>query len=412
MEACSSVLIARGSPIKNLKEAAATYRALLDFHALFGNDHPVELEVGCGNGGFIFEQAKRHPMCNFIAVELCSNVILTAMERILREGVPNVRFLNIPAEILPCFLPEGSISALYLNFSTPLPGSTHARQRLTSPRFLDIYSRLLCDGGKIYQKTDCGWFFDESLENYAACGFRVEEVTRDLHHSAYAQENIVTEYEATFLAQGKPIYRCVAVKLPSVQGNGGPVAKKRCSFSFGAKEDKVSEKMLRYHDTRWCKPEHRDGELFAMLVLEGMQAGVSWNLILEKEENFRRAFDGFDPATVAAYGEEKIEALMQEKGIIRNRKKIEAAIGNARAFCKIQEEFGSFDAFIWSFTEGKTVDHHLADIREMPAKDALSERVSAVLRARGFKFVGPTIVYSYLQGIGVINDHWKQCDFR
>ena len=187
--------------------------------------------------------------------------------------------------------------------------------------------------------------------------------------------------------------------------------KRRCDFSLGA-EGRVSEKALLYHDTRWCKPEHRDGELFAMLILEGMQAGVSWNLILEKEENFRRAFDGFDPEIVAGYGEEKIAELMQDAGIIRNRRKIEAAIANARAFLKVQEEFGSFDAFIWSFTEGKVVDHHLSDIKAMPAKDVLSEQVSAALKRRGFKFAGPTIVYSYLQGIGVINDHWEHCEFR
>ena len=149
-----------------------------------------------------------------------------------------------------------------------------------------------------------------------------------------------------------------------------------------------------------------------MLVLEGMQAGVSWNLILDKEENFRKAFDGFDPQSVANYGEEKIEALMQDQGIIRNCSKINAVITNARAFLKVQEEFGSFDAFIWSFTDGKVVDHHLSDVKDMPAKDALSEKVSAELKRRGFKFVGPTIVYSYLQGIGVINDHWEHCDFR
>ncbi len=186
--------------------------------------------------------------------------------------------------------------------------------------------------------------------------------------------------------------------------------KQRCNFSLGGA--RISEKALLYHDTRWCKPEHREGELFAMLVLEGMQAGVSWNLILEKEENFRRAFDGFDPAIVANYGEEKIAALMQDAGIIRNRNKIAAAIANARAFLKVQAEFGSFDKFIWSFTEGKTVDHHLADVADMPAKDELSERVSAELKKRGFKFVGPTIIYSYLQGIGVLNDHWELCDFR
>ncbi len=188
--------------------------------------------------------------------------------------------------------------------------------------------------------------------------------------------------------------------------------KRRCNFSFGAQEARVLEKSLLYHDTRWCKPEHRDGELYAMLVLEGMQAGVSWNLILNKEENFRRAFDGFDPRIVAAYDERKVEALMQDKGIIRNRNKIMAAITNARAFLNVQEQFGSFDAFIWSFTDGNVIDHHLSDMRDMPAKDALSERVSAELRARGFKFVGPTIIYSYLQGIGVINDHAEYCEFR
>ncbi len=188
--------------------------------------------------------------------------------------------------------------------------------------------------------------------------------------------------------------------------------KRRCHFCFGTKKYPVSEKSLLYHDTRWCKPEHRDGELFAMLVLEGMQAGVSWELILNKEENFRKAFDGFDPRIVASYDEKKVEALMQDKGIIRNRSKIWAAIANARAFLKVQEEFGSFDAFLWGFTGGKVIDHHLADGAEMPAKDALSEKISADLRRRGFKFAGPTIVYSYMQGVGMINDHAEYCDFR
>ncbi|MBO5637065.1 MAG: DNA-3-methyladenine glycosylase I [Acidaminococcaceae bacterium] len=188
--------------------------------------------------------------------------------------------------------------------------------------------------------------------------------------------------------------------------------KKRCNFSFGATKNQISEKFLDYHDTRWCKPEHRDRELFAMLVLEGMQAGVSWNLILAKEENFRKAFDGFDPQIVAAYDDARVEELMQDAGIIRNRRKLQSAITNARAFLKVQKEFGSFDKYIWSFTNGKVVDHHLLDVKDMPAKDALSERVSADLKKRGFTFVGPTIIYSYLQGIGIINDHWEYCDYR
>ena len=188
--------------------------------------------------------------------------------------------------------------------------------------------------------------------------------------------------------------------------------KKRCDFGFGARPDQISEKYLAYHDFRWCKPEHRDRELFAMLVLEGMQAGVSWNLILNKEENFRKAFDGFDPKIVAAYDDAKTEALMQDPGIIRNRRKVEAAVTNAQAFLKVQKEFGSFDKYIWGFTDGKVIDHHLLDVKDMPAKDALSERISTDLKKRGFKFVGPTIIYSYLQGIGIINDHWEYCDFR
>ena len=186
----------------------------------------------------------------------------------------------------------------------------------------------------------------------------------------------------------------------------------RCNFSFGTKEYHVSEKFLLYHDTRWCKPEHRDQELYAMLVLEGMQAGVSWNLVLNKEYNFRKAFDGFDPRIVAAYDDAKLEALMQDVGIIRNRQKLKAAITNAQAFLRVQEEFGSFDKYIWSFTDGEVIDHHLLDGKDMPAKNELSERISADLKKRGFKFVGPTTVYSYLQGIGIINDHWEYCDYR
>ena len=192
----------------------------------------------------------------------------------------------------------------------------------------------------------------------------------------------------------------------------GAVEKRRCEFQFGEKPYPVTEKFLVYHDTRWGKPLHDDRELFAMLILEGMQAGVSWNLILEKEDNFRRAFDGFDPAVVAMYDENKVEALMQDAGIIRNRRKVTAAISNAQAFLKVQEEFGSFDAYIWSFTDGQVVDHRLHDGDPMPAKDELSERVSKDLKKRGFKFVGPVIIYSYLQGIGVINDHSVTCEYR
>lgn len=173
-----------------------------------------------------------------------------------------------------------------------------------------------------------------------------------------------------------------------------------------------SDKMMAYHDKRWCKPEHDDRELFAMLILEGAQAGLSWATIINREDHYREAFDGFDPKVVAAYDETKIEELMQNKGIIRNRLKIRAAVSNAKAFLKVQEEFGSFDAYIWSFTNGQTIDHHLKRAEDMPATSDLSEKVSKDLKKRGFKFVGATIIYSYLQGIGIYNDHIESCDFR
>lgn len=212
MDACAALLIARGRPCLNLKRAAEEYRMLADYQKIFGNGNPVELEVGCGNGGFVAEKAKRFPDTNFLAVELCSNVILTAMERVREEGIPNVRFLNVPAEILPCYIPEESVEKIYLNFSTPLPEKSREKQRLTASRFLQIYRALLKSGGCIEQKTDCEEFFDYSLEKFAENGFSVKEVSRDLHASAYAAENVVTEYEREFAAQGKRIFRAVAVK--------------------------------------------------------------------------------------------------------------------------------------------------------------------------------------------------------
>lgn len=180
----------------------------------------------------------------------------------------------------------------------------------------------------------------------------------------------------------------------------------RCGWELG------SEKMIAYHDMRWCKPEHDDRELFAMLVLEGMQAGLSWSTIIEKEAAFRAAFDGFDIETVARYGEEKQAELMQYPGIIHNRRKIAAAVANAQAVLRVRAEFGSFDRYLWDFTDGKVIDHHLKTIADMPARSELSGTVSKDLKRRGFQFVGPTIVYSYLQGVGVINDHLDSCDFR
>ena len=210
MEACADILLCRGKPCKNLKEAAETFRSLLDYREIFGNDNPVELEIGCGNGGFILEKAKRERGKNFLALELCTNVILTAMERVKASGLSNIR-LNIPAEIAECYIPPRSIGVIYLNFSTPLPEKSREKQRLTSSRFLTIYKKLLKEDGRIEQKTDSEEFFDYSLARYEEAGFSVTDVTRDLHRSPYAAENIVTEYEQNFSAKGMPIFRAVAV---------------------------------------------------------------------------------------------------------------------------------------------------------------------------------------------------------
>ena len=188
--------------------------------------------------------------------------------------------------------------------------------------------------------------------------------------------------------------------------------KKRCGYDFLTENYKNNEKFLIYHDKKWCKPEHDDHELFALLVLECFAAGLSWILILEKEESFREAFDEFNPEIVAEYDDDKIEELMQNKDIVRNRKKIEAAINNANKFLEIQEEFGTFDKYIWGFTDGKIVDHHLKNIKDVPSKDELSDKITKDLKKRGFKFIGSVTIYSYLQSIGIINDHCDYCDYR
>jgi DNA-3-methyladenine glycosylase I len=179
--------------------------------------------------------------------------------------------------------------------------------------------------------------------------------------------------------------------------------KMRCGWCLS------SEKMMHYHDSFWGTPLHVDQELFAKLVLDMNQAGLSWATILNKTENFYAAFDNFDIQKVAAYDEEKFAALMQDAGIIRNRLKIAAAIHNAARVLEVQEEYGSFDAYIWSFVDGKVQQHRIKDEADIPASDALSDRLSKDLKKRGFKFVGTTVVYAYLQAIGVVNDHADYC---
>ena len=164
-----------------------------------------------------------------------------------------------------------------------------------------------------------------------------------------------------------------------------------------------------YHDNEWGKPVHDDDKLFEMLILEGMQAGLSWLTVLNKRESFREAFDKFDCRKVALYDEAKIEELMQNEKIIRNRLKIKSAIVNAQQFIKIQEEYGSFDSFIWSYVGNQPIYNHFNSEDELPARTPLSDKISKDLKKHGFKFVGSTIVYAYMQSVGIVSDHVKSC---
>lgn len=175
--------------------------------------------------------------------------------------------------------------------------------------------------------------------------------------------------------------------------------KKRCRFV-----PEGDDLYIKYHDEEWGRPEHDDGKLYEMFLLEMFQAGLSWRLLLCKRENFRKAYDGFDVSKVAAYGDADIARLMSDAGIVRNRAKIEASISNSRVFKEIQSEFGSFDAYIWHFTEGRTIREDLT-----VTTDELSDRVSADLKKRGCKFVGSTSIFSFLQSIGIINSHDPDC---
>ncbi len=164
-----------------------------------------------------------------------------------------------------------------------------------------------------------------------------------------------------------------------------------------------------YHDREWGVPVHDDRLLFEFLVLEGAQAGLSWSTILKKRDHFRVAFDNFDPVSVAAYDDEKITELLENPGIIRNRLKVNAAVTNARAFLNVKEETGSFDAFLWDFVDGRPVQNAWRTHAELPANTPLSDRLSKELKRRGFKFVGSTICYAFMQAVGMVNDHTVDC---
>lgn len=165
----------------------------------------------------------------------------------------------------------------------------------------------------------------------------------------------------------------------------------------------------RYHDEEWGVPVHDDGLLFEFLILEGAQAGLSWITILKKREAYRQAFDGFDADKVARYGADEVARLMANAGIVRNRLKIESAIGNARALLKVQEQFDSFDRYIWGFVDGQPIVNSFKTMADVPASTPISETLSKDLKKRGFKFVGPTIVYAHMQATGMVNDHLTSC---
>ena len=177
---------------------------------------------------------------------------------------------------------------------------------------------------------------------------------------------------------------------------------KRCSW---ARNDLA----IHYHDTEWGVALHDDRGLFEFLILEGAQAGLSWDTILAKRENYRKAFDNFDAAKIAKYSDAKCAKLLENPGIIRNRLKIASSVSNAKAFLQVQREFGSFDAYIWSFVGGKPVDGKRKEMGDVPAKTEISDAMSKDLKKRGFNFVGSTIMYAFMQATGMVNDHWTSC---
>ena len=177
---------------------------------------------------------------------------------------------------------------------------------------------------------------------------------------------------------------------------------KRCTWP-------KNELAIEYHDTEWGVPLHHDQRLFEFIVLEGAQAGLSWDTILRKRENYREAFDGFDVKKIARYTDKRIERLLQNEGIIRNRLKVASAVSNAKAFIKVQKEFGSFDKYIWSFVDGKPIVNKWKETSQIPARSEVSDTISKDLKKRGFNFVGSTIMYAHMQATGMVNDHLVSC---
>jgi DNA-3-methyladenine glycosylase I len=182
-----------------------------------------------------------------------------------------------------------------------------------------------------------------------------------------------------------------------------PDSVERCPWCLGSALER------QYHDAEWGVPVHDDRTLFEMLILEGAQAGLSWSTVLRKRESYRHAFDGFDPRRVARYGTTRVQRLLENPGIVRNRLKVASAITNARAFLEVQASAGSFDAYLWQFTDGRPVRNRWNTPAQVPASTPLSDRLSKDLATRGFRFVGSTICYAYAQAVGLVNDHLVSC---
>lgn len=180
--------------------------------------------------------------------------------------------------------------------------------------------------------------------------------------------------------------------------------KKRCGWV-----DRASAEYVRYHDQEWGRPVHDDRHLFEMLTLEGAQAGLSWSTILKKRAGYRRAFANFDPRKVARFDARKKNSLLSDSGIVRNRLKIDSTVTNARAFLEVQREFGSFDRYLWSFVDGRPIVNRPKTMEGVPPRTELSDRIAKDLKQRGFRFVGSTIIYAYLQAVGIVNDHLRNC---
>lgn len=182
--------------------------------------------------------------------------------------------------------------------------------------------------------------------------------------------------------------------------------KKRCAWPGKEEKNKL---MIKYHDEEWGVPVHDDRKLFEFFLLDTFQAGLSWEIILKKRENFRKAFDNFNPVKIAGYIDRDRKRLLDDAGIVRNRLKIEGAIVNAQKFLEIQKEFGAFDKYIWQFTKHKTIKNKFKELKYLPSRTKESDAMSKDLKERGFKFVGPTICYAFMQGTGIVNDHLIDC---